>query len=78
MNRFHAKGSDDYIDAGAGMKLRWEEAKLRRRINRLCHPKSLSGHIILAVRGRLLVGKLRKRFDPDYALFGKANQLQES
>ena len=57
------------MDASGAARLRAEEMKLGRRIDRFCDPKGILGYLALAVRRRRLIRALRVRFEVPYAMF---------
>jgi hypothetical protein len=65
----HAGGRNEYMDTSAGERLCVEEAKLERRIESLCRPKGLLGHLAVVLRRRRLLRTLRARFEVPYAMF---------
>lgn len=57
------------MNGSASDRLRAEEAKLHRRIESLCRPKGLLGHLALVSRRRRLIRELKARFEVPYAMF---------
>ena len=65
----HADGRLDYMNVSGAARLRAEEMKLARRIDRFCDTKSITGYFVLVVRRRRMVNGLRIRFEVHYAMF---------
>lgn len=66
----HADGLRDHLQASAvPERLMEEEAKLRRRLERFCHPTSLPGRVRLAFTRWRLMRRIRARMIPAGALF---------
>ncbi|MEZ5329869.1 MAG: hypothetical protein R3F19_32885 [Verrucomicrobiales bacterium] len=57
------------MSASGAARLRAEEDKLARRIDRFCHPRGMLGYFTLVVRRRRLFRALRTRFEVPYAMF---------
>jgi len=57
------------MNAAGAARLRAEENKLARRIDRFCHPQGMFGYFGLVVRRRRLIRALRTRFEVPYAMF---------
>jgi len=63
--------------ASGAARLRAEEMKIGRRIDRFCDPKGMLGYLALAVRRRRLIRSLRVRFDVPYAMFAAQSGTPE-
>ena len=73
----HAEGRTDYMNASGAARLRAEEMKLERRIDRFCFPKGILGYFALVVRRRRLIRALRARFEAPYAMFVAQSGTQD-
>ena len=47
-----------------------ELEKLDRRCQQACQPRGLTGRLVLRIRKRRVVGRIRRRLDPSYCLYG--------
>ena len=65
----HANGRADYMNASGTARLRAEETKLTRRIDRFCDTKGIIGYFVLVVRRWRLIRELQVRFEVPSAMF---------